>query len=193
MKNARPKLFVITGPSGVGKGTILTEFLKANKNIKYSVSATTRPPRKGEVDGVNYFFITKQEFEKIKDEDGFLEWAIYGGNYYGTRKDYVANLWRQGYDVLLEIEVQGARQVMRKDPDCVSIFVAPPSMDELEKRLRGRRSEDETSIQKRLNMALSELGEMKSFKYTLVNDTIENVIEQLQEIYEREKNSELGK
>lgn len=187
MEQARPKLFVITGPSGVGKGTILAEFLKTNRNIKYSVSATTRPPRRGEIDGVNYFFITKEEFEKIRDEDGFLEWAIYNGNCYGTRKDYVANLWCRGYDVVLEVEVQGARQVMRKDPDCVTVFIAPPSLDELERRLRGRKSEDETSIQKRLNIALNELGEIKSFKYNLVNDTIENVVEKLQEIYEREK------
>ncbi len=177
----------------MGKGTILAEFLHVNKNVKYSVSATTRAPRFAEIDGIDYFFMTQQEFEKIKEEDGFLEWAIYGGNYYGTRKDYVANLWRQGYDVVLEIEVQGARQVMRKDPDCVSIFIAPPNLDELEKRLRGRNSEDESSIQKRLNMALNELGQMKSFKYTLVNDTIENVVEQLQEIYEREKGIEAEK
>ncbi len=97
---------------------------------------------------------------------------MYGGNFYGTRKDYVANLWRQGFDVILEIEVQGAKQVMKKDPNCVPIFIAPPSLDELERRLRGRKSEDETSIQKRLNIALNELGEIKLFKYNHINDTI---------------------
>ncbi|HIS73868.1 TPA: guanylate kinase [Candidatus Galligastranaerophilus intestinavium] len=188
MKEHKAKLYVLTGPSGVGKGTVLKKFFEKNKgDIIYSISATTRAPRAGEVDGVNYFFISKEEFEKEIKQDNFLEWAQYSGNYYGTRKDFVLNSLNKGVDVLLEIEVQGAKKVMEQYPYCVSIFITPPNMEELEKRLRGRKTECEEAILKRLEVVKSELSETKNYKYTIVNDKVDKAFKELDEIYQKER------
>ncbi|MBE7705780.1 MAG: guanylate kinase [Cyanobacteria bacterium SIG30] len=190
MIRKNPKLFVFTGPSGVGKGTVINQFLLNHKNIKLSVSSTTRLARKGEENGVNYFFVTKEKFEQdIKDEK-FLEWAKYNENYYGTSIEIVENFMNQGYDVLLEIEVQGALQVMKKVPDCVSIFILPPNNEELEKRLKGRNTEDSQTILNRLKIAKDELKYADKYKYQVVNDKLENAVEKLSLIYEKEKTVE---
>lgn len=190
MEKRNPKLFVFTGPSGVGKGTLLNEFLKQNKNIKYSISSTTRSPRKGEVNGVNYFFITKEEFEQDIKENKFLEWAKYNENYYGTSVDMVNNALEEGYDVLLEIEVQGALQVMEKLKNPISIFILPPSQEELERRLTGRNTEDRETVLNRLKIAHDEIKQADKFKYNVVNDKIEIAVEKLNQIYIKEKNLE---
>lgn len=188
MKDKKAKLYVITGPSGVGKGTVLNNFFEKNKgDIIYSVSATTRKPREGEKDGVNYFFITKEEFEKEIENNEFLEWAKYSDNYYGTKKEFVLNSLKNGVSVILEIEAQGAKKVMQEHPECVSIFIMPPNMEELEKRLRGRKTESEEMILKRLNVVKSELEEAKNYKYIVINDKVDNAYKQLQEIYEKER------
>ena len=186
MQNKSPKLFVFTGPSGVGKGTILNEFLKSHKTVKYSISSTTRKPRQGEINGVHYYFIDKEEFEENIKNNKFLEWAKYNENYYGTSIDMVNDFMQQGYDVLLEIEVQGALNVMKKMPDCISIFILPPNNEELEKRLKGRNTEDDATIKNRLTIALKEIEASKFYKYKIVNDNLENAINELSKIYEKE-------
>lgn len=186
MNIKKPKLFVFAGPSGVGKGSILKEFLKNNENVKYSVSSTTRKPRNIEKDGVDYFFVTESSFlNSVKNEE-FLEWANYNGNYYGTNMKNVQNYLNKGYSVILEIEVQGAMQVMKKIEDCVSIFVMPPTLLELEKRLRSRQTEDDLTILNRLKIAEFELSQRFKFKYTLVNDSLMTAVNSLQEIYDKE-------
>lgn len=182
------KLFIITGPSGVGKGTILERFFKENKNIIYSISQTTRKPRPGEVHGINYFFVTNEEFQNSIKNNELLEWAKYSDNYYGTRKDFVLNALKKGTDVILEIETHGASEVMAKFPDCVTIFFTPPNLDELEKRLRGRNTEDEEAIQKRLNQVKEELEKAETYKYIIENDEVENALNKLQAVYDWEKN-----
>ena len=157
------KLFVISGCSGVGKGTVINKFMERNKDFILSVSCTTRNPRPGEVDGVNYFFLTKEEFEKNIKEDKFLEHAQFAGNYYGTKKKYIKQKFEEGYNIILEIETNGALQVKEKMPEAVLIFIAPPSLEELEHRLRGRHTEDEETIQKRLAQVKIELE--RSQKY----------------------------
>lgn len=188
MKDKKAKLYVITGPSGVGKGTVLSKFFEKNKgNIIYSVSCTTRKPRLGEKNGINYFFISKEEFKKDIKNNEFLEWAKYSDNYYGTRKDFVLNSLENGKSVILEIETQGAKKIMEEYKNCVSIFIMPPNMDELEKRLRGRKTETEEMILKRLDIVKSELEESKNYKYVVINDKVDKAFEQLQSIYEKER------
>ena len=188
MEAHKAKLYVITGPSGVGKGTVLNKFFEHNKgDIIYSVSCTTRSARPGEQDGVNYFFISKEEFENAIKNNEFLEWAKYSDNCYGTKKSFVLEHLKKGISVVLEIETEGAKKVMREYPDCVSIFITPPNMDELEKRLRGRKTECEEAILKRLEAVKRELKEAKNYKYTIVNNKVESAFEELQEIYEKEK------
>ncbi len=164
-------LIVFSGPSGVGKGTIRKLFFdRPELNLAFSVSMTTRKPRVGEVDGVDYFFVSKEEFEKSIENDEFLEYAEFVGSYYGTPLAYVEKLRNQGKSVLLEIEVQGAQEVKEKVPDALSIFVVPPSFEELERRIRGRRSEPEEIIQQRLAKADRELKTMGNYRYVICND-----------------------
>ena len=181
------KLFIVAGCSGVGKGTLINEFLKRNDDIIFSISYTTRLPRPMEEDGVNYFYITKDKFEEMIENDGFIEYAEFSGNYYGTGKQFIEKKLSEGKNVLLEIEVKGCRQVKHKIPDAVSIFVLPPSLEELENRLRGRNTESEEVIQRRLSIAKSELEESKNFDYCVVNDNIENALNKMQRIYESKK------
>ncbi len=182
----RGKLVLYSGSSGVGKGTILSELLKRDPGIRVSVSNTTRSPRKGEIDGVHYNFVTKEQFEKLISEDGYLEYAEYCENYYGTPKKPVEDMLDQGYNVFLEIEVQGGLQIMEKYPDVLSIFILPPSMDVLEKRLRRRGTEDEETIQKRLDEAKREIGFKDKYKYNVVNGKLETAVEEILEILYKE-------
>lgn len=178
-------LYIIAGCSGVGKGTLIKLFLEKNPNIKLSISATTRKPREGEIDGVNYFFVSKEDFEQSVINGEFLEWAQFSGNCYGTKKSFVEKTLNSGNDLLLEIEVQGASQVKEKMPEAVTIFIMPPSLEALEKRLRGRHTEDEATIQKRLNEANREITAGKEFDYRIVNDNLEDALKNLQAIFDK--------
>lgn len=183
----RGMLVLYTGSSGVGKGTIMQELLKRDKNIRLSVSNTTRSPREGELDGVHYNFVTKEQFDSLIQKDGYLEYAEYCGNYYGTPKQQVEDLLSQGYDVFLEIEVCGGLQIMEKYPDVLSIFVLPPSIDTLEKRLRRRGTEDEETILKRLGEAKREIECSEKYKYVVVNDRLEDAVDEILDILKKEK------
>ena len=175
-------LYVFTGPSGAGKGTLLSRLMAADDRLFYSISATTRAPRAGEIDGVQYYFLTKAEFEEKIAQNAFLEHARYVDNYYGTLEAPVNEKLEAGYDVILEIEVQGAMQVHEKRPDAVMVFIAPPSFEELANRLRGRGTEDEEKVCKRLETAKEELKRQDEFQYVVVNDEIERAAQELQDI-----------
>lgn len=162
---AKGKTFIISGPSGVGKGTIVKALMQTRPNTFLSVSATTREPRKGEEDGVHYHFIDVERFRSLIEQDAFLEYAEYVGNFYGTPKKYVDEAMERGEDVILEIDVQGATQVSAKRPDAVTIFVVPPSWEVLEQRLRDRGTDSEEKLQKRLVRAKVELQAASSYSY----------------------------
>ena len=169
-KGKRGVLFVFSGPSGVGKGTLKAKlFEEFADRIAYSVSATTRGPREGEVDGKDYFFISRQEFERRVKNNEFLEHAEFAGNCYGTPRAYVEKLLDSGMNVVLEIDVQGALQVMKSMPECVSVFILPPSFEELEHRLRGRGTETEEKVRERLETAKRELPYAPQYDYQIVN------------------------
>ncbi|MDO5783669.1 MAG: guanylate kinase [Eubacteriales bacterium] len=178
-------LFVVTGPSGVGKGTVLTK-VRERKELYFSISATTRKPREGEQDGVHYYFLTKEQFEQKVAEGGFLEHAQFSGNYYGTPAEPVDRQLKEGKDILLEIEVQGAMQVRENRPDAVRIFLAPPSFAELEKRLTGRGTEDAEAIRLRLETAKHELTLAPQFDYIVVNNTVEQAVSDVLAIMQAE-------
>lgn len=175
----RGKLIVYTGASGVGKGTIMKEILKKDNTVRLSVSATTRQPRPEDIEGVTYYFLTKQQFQILMFKNEFLEYAEYCGNYYGTPKEPVEKMLEDGINVMLEIEVQGGLQVMKKCPDCTSVFIMPPSMEELERRLRGRGTEDEETILQRLNTAKTEMTFADKYNYVVVNDEVEKAAEEI--------------
>lgn len=181
------KLFVISGSSGVGKGTLLKILLENNHDINLSISATTRHPRRGEVDGVNYFFTDEEDFLKAVNDNEFLEYANFNGNYYGTKEAYVRKTLNKGEDLILEIETKGALQIKEKLPDAVLIFILPPSIEELEKRLRGRNTEDETAIKNRLSEAFREIECSKEYDYCIVNDNLEKAASELQKIVDNER------
>ena len=166
----------------------MKELLKRDPNIRLSVSNTTREPRKGEIDGVHYNFVTKEEFEKLIEADGYLEYAVYCDNYYGTPKKQVEDMLEQGFDVFLEIEVQGGLQVMKKYPDILSIFVLPPSLEILEKRLRERATEDNETIEKRLKEAEKEISFKDRYKYNVINDELEEAVNKILKILHTEEN-----
>lgn len=181
----RGVLFVFSGPSGVGKGTLKAKlFEEFADRIAYSVSATTRGPREGEVDGKDYFFISRQEFERRVKNNEFLEHAEFAGNCYGTPRAYVEKLLDSGMNVVLEIDVQGALQVMKSMPECVSVFILPPSFEELEHRLRGRGTETEEKIRERLETAKRELPYAPQYDYQIVNGgDIEAAYQSLREVF----------
>ena len=176
------KLFVISGSSGVGKGTLLKTFMSKHPDYKLSVSCTTRKPREGEVDGINYFFLTEEQFNKYIENDEFLEHAEFSGNHYGTQKSYVQKKLAEGKNLILEIDTQGALQVKKIMPDAVMIFIMPPSMEELEARLRGRHTETEDAIQKRLASIKEEIERSEFFDYKVVNDEVERAVQELENI-----------
>ncbi|MBR6127916.1 guanylate kinase [bacterium] len=176
------KLFVISGSSGVGKGTLIKAFLEKHKDFKLSISCTTRSKREGEIDGVNYFFLTQEDFGNCIKNNEFLEWAEFSGNCYGTKKEYVEKCLKRGENLILEIDTKGALNVKKLMPEAHLIFIAPPSFEELEARLRGRHTETEEAIQKRLASIKLEIENSKYFDYKVVNDTIENALAQLEKI-----------
>ena len=177
------KLFVISGCSGVGKGTVLKEFMARNtEDFMLSVSCTTRKPRPGEVDGINYFFMSVEEFQDCIKKDKFLEYAQFAGNYYVTKQKYITQKFAEGLNIILEIETQGALQVKKKMPEAVLIFIAPPSVEELEHRLRGRHTEDEETIKKRLDLVKVELERSKQYDYIVVNDDLERAVSEIENI-----------
>ncbi len=180
-------LILYTGSSGVGKGTILAELMKRDDNLRLSVSNTTRAPREGEVDGVQYNFVSVEEFEKQIAQDGYLEYAKYCDNYYGTPKKQVFELLDEGYDVFLEIEVQGGVQILEKYPDILSIFILPPSMEVLEHRLNKRGTEDAETIKKRLEKAEEEIKYKDRYKYNVVNAELEKAVDEIMDILKRER------
>jgi guanylate kinase len=178
-------LFVISGPSGAGKGTICKHLSKTT-NITLSVSETTRAPREGEIHGKNYFFVTKEKFQKEIEKDGFLEYAEVYGNYYGTPKEFIMEKIESGHDVVLEIDFQGALQVKEKFPDGIFIFILPPSMNELKKRIVKRGSESEKSCRERFNSALKEMSYIDKYDYCVINDEVRNAVRKVRTIIEAE-------
>ena len=175
MKNSK-KLIIITGPSGVGKGTIVNEIINKDKNIWLSISATTRNPRMGEKDGENYYFISNESFKDMIEKKEFLEWAQFAGNYYGTPLATVKAKINEGFIVLLEIEVEGAKQIKEKFPEALSIFLLPPSNEELEKRIRNRGTEKEDAISKRLSRAKYEIASSYEFDFVITNHIVEDTV-----------------
>ncbi len=174
MKKGR--LIVISGPSGVGKGTVVKALMEQDNKLKLSVSATTRPMRPGEIDGVHYYFISNEAFEKMIAQDRFLEHAQYVGNRYGTPEEPVNKMLEEGYDVILEIEVQGGLQVMKRRPDAISIFICAPSFEILGERLRGRGDTDEEKVLMRLQQARMEYVIAPQYQYIVVNDRLEDAV-----------------
>ena len=173
---------MISGPSGAGKGTVIARVLESLDGLSLSVSATTRPPRPGEIDGVQYHFLSRSEFERAVGEGRFLEWVEYGGNLYGTLRSDVESRLAEGSDVVLEIELQGARSVRRALPDAELIFIAPPSLGDLVARLRGRGTESEAAIAARLRIARDEVAAAKEFDHVVINDEADTAAREVAEL-----------
>lgn len=189
MKNIKNKglLLVISGPSGTGKGTLVERLIQRRPEIRLSISATTRKPREGEVDGVDYFFKTKKEFQEMIEKDEFVEWVEYCGNYYGTPEKSILDSIESGYDVIFEIEVEGALKVKERFPNSILIFMVPPSLRELQKRIRGRGTEEEAIIKKRMRRAVEELNLIDKYDYIVVNDELDRAYNDVVYIMEAEK------
>ncbi len=180
-------LVILCGPSGVGKGTILNKAKYKNDNIRLSVSATTRSPRNGEEEAVNYYFKSICDFKKMIEKDELVEWVEYCGNYYGTPKRHIEDLLNHGYDVVLEIEVEGAASIKNKYPETVLVFVLPPTFEELRARLAGRGTEDSGVIEKRLERARQEIRYASKYDYIIINDDIDEAADKLNCILQAEK------
>ena len=175
-------LVVVSGFSGAGKGTLMKELLKRYDNYALSISATTRAPREGETDGKEYFFVTKEQFEKMRDERKLIEYAQYVNNYYGTPKEYVEQKMAEGKDVILEIEIQGALKVKKRFQDALLLFVTPPSAEELRRRLVGRGTETLEVINARLARAAEEASGMEAYDYLLINDDLDRCVEEMHQL-----------
>ncbi len=173
----RGRLYILSGPAGVGKGTVLRRVFQKLDNIAYSVSCTTREPRPGEKDGINYFFMDERSFKKMVHEDKFLEWANVHGHFYGTRRDIVEETLNEGKDVLLEIDVQGASQVKKKMPEAVMIFIQPPSFEELVRRLKKRGTEGPEELKLRIINAKTEMSHADEYEHMIINDRIDQAAE----------------
>jgi guanylate kinase len=182
MNGESAKVFVITGPSGVGKGTLIRRLLERFPDLALSVSATTRAPREGEVDGRDYHFLTEEQFQERRDADDFLEFASYSGNHYGTLKSELERCLDKGRSVVLEIEVQGAQQVRQSKPDSVQIFIAPPDESVLRDRLTGRGTDSAEAIDRRLKVAEQELASQNDFDHRVVNDDLDQATAELESI-----------
>jgi len=180
--NSPKKLFVISGSSGVGKNTVINQVLAKNPDIAFSISFTTREKRDGETEGVNYFYVSKEEFNDGVSNDEFLEWAEFSGNFYGTKRAFVNKCLNAGRNLILEIDTQGAMQVKAKMPEAVLIFIAPPSYEDLELRLRNRNTETEEAIAKRLDFVKLEMKNAEYFDYKVVNDKIEDAVNDIEKI-----------
>lgn len=172
-------LLVLSGSSGVGKSTVIARVMAQRPNLYFSVSFTTRPPREGEKDGVNYYFVTREEFQQRIDRGEFLEYAEYVGNLYGTSMAVIREKLEEGMDVLLDIEVQGAAKVRQRMPEAVSLFIVPPSFEELSRRLHDRGTDSEEKIQQRLETARREAKEIVNYDYIVVNDAVEHAAEEI--------------
>ncbi len=175
----RGTLVVVSGFSGAGKGTVLAQVLARRPDLYFSVSFTTRPPRQGEQDGVNYHFVTREEFQTRIGRGEFLEYAEYVGNYYGTSMTVIREKLERGIDVILEIEIQGAAKVREKMPEAVSLFLVPPSFEELSRRLHSRGTDSEETIRQRLETARREVREIVNYDYIVVNDTVDRAVEEI--------------
>jgi len=182
MIQKKGQLVVLSGPSGSGKSTVIKKLMETRGNIHFSVSYTTREPREGEVDGVSYNFVNRAEFDRMIANGEFLEYAEYSGNYYGTSLKVIEEKQAAGFDVMLDIEVQGAANVREKCPDAVLVFIVPPTYEELEHRLRGRGTDAEEVIQKRLARALEEIKEVAMYDYLVVNDNVSMAAHELNSI-----------
>ena len=180
-------LIIISAPSGAGKGTIIEKMLEKNKDLWLSVSATSRPMRTNDKEGKTYYFYTKEEFEKKIKEDYFLEYAIYANNYYGTPKKYIQEHLNNGQDVILEIEIQGAMQIKKLIPEALFVFIMPPSLTELKRRLIGRGTDDKEKILERFKIAYKEMNEVTKYNYVVVNDDVECAVEKVLSIIKAEK------
>jgi guanylate kinase len=187
MFNQKGLLIVLSGPSGVGKGTVCSSLRHEQEDIIYSVSATTRNPRAGEIDGTNYFFKTREQFESMITNNELLEWAEYVGNYYGTPRAFVEETLNKGKDIILEIEVQGALKVKETYPDGIFVFLMPPSFEELRSRIVHRGTENPESLLNRMNVAKEELQMMRHYDYAVVNDEVEKAVKRIQSIIEAER------
>ena len=180
-------LIVISGPSGLGKGTIFSRLLASDPSLTFSVSATTRSPRNGETDGVDYFFITEDQYQELVQQDAFLEHATVHGHSYGTLKSQIVEKLEKGLNVVLDIDPQGAKQVMAQWPDCVSIFLLPPSYDKLRQRLYGRNTDATEEIERRLKNAKGEIEQAGMYQYVVVNDDLQVALNQVTAIVTAEK------
>lgn len=186
-------LFVLSGPSGVGKGTVLEHLMEDFKDINYSISATTRTPREEEISGEDYFFVSLDKFLEMKEKDEFLETACVHGNYYGTPRAFVEDCLSKGEDIILEIDIQGAKQIKEKFSNAVYIFLLPPNYEELKNRLKKRDSETKQSLKTRLENASEEIGEIKNYDYTIVNDKIKNTVEAVKKVIKKERKLKKGR
>ena len=189
MTKKRGLLIVISGPSGVGKDTLIKRLLELDRNLRYSVSCTTRPPRPGEVDGVDYTFVSPKRFQQLIDEGAFLEYATYNGNLYGTLAERVERARADGHDIVLKIEVQGAEQVRKRVPDAVFIFVAPPSTQELARRQEARNSESSEDMALRRKIAAQEMELAKHYDHVVVNDELERAVAEVLAIIQKARES----
>ncbi len=176
------QLIVLTGPSGVGKGTLLRSLLQRHRDLRVSTSVTTRAPRPGEVDGRDYYFVNREQFNRMIAENQFLEWAEFAGNCYGTPRKSVEEMLQSGNSVILEIELEGARQIRQNFPDAVRIFILPPSWEDLEHRLRQRGQDDDRAISQRLARAKEEIAAAQEFSYQVTNDDLERAVAEIESI-----------
>lgn len=183
----RGTLIVISAPSGAGKGTVISKLLEKEDNLWLSVSATSRTPRTNDIEGVTYYFYSKEEFEKKIKEGYFLEFAEYAGNYYGTPKEFIEEKLSKGIDVILEIEIQGAMQIKKLVPEALFIFIMPPTLQELKRRLVGRNTDSKEKIIERFKIAYKEINEVSKYNYVVVNDEVDNAVSKIQAIIKAEK------
>ncbi len=183
----RGLLVVISGPSGTGKGTVCKKLLAERDNVRYSVSATTRKPREGEVEGQNYFFVSEGQFLDMLEKDALIEWDKYCDNYYGTPKAFVDSCIEAGTDVILEITVEGALEIKQKYPECVLVFIVPPSLEELRRRIESRATECWDIIEKRLEQAANELKYVAKYDYLILNDSVDDAVLNIEKVLDAER------